>query len=532
MTLAIDFGTSNTVITRWNSATQAPEAIALPPLAQQLGKNPPLVPSLVYVQNAATGTIQAGQQVRDSGLDVSADNRFYRNFKRGIGTAIQGFLPDLDGCALSFEQIGSWFLADVLQAIKASGEAVDSVIFTVPVDSFEVYRHWLSETGAALALPQVRMLDEPTAAALGYGIRQAETVLVIDFGGGTLDFSLVELAIAPNRKPLGFILRWGNQSLADSSAQTPQRAKVLAKAGENLGGADIDNWLADYFHRQQGVPLSPLTQRLVERLKIQLSDKTQAIETFFDDETLESLTLKLDRATFEGILQTNQFFDRLEGCLEQIFQQMRRQGFSPTYIDAVLLVGGTAQIPAVQSWLASHFDTEKIRSDRPFTAVAEGALQVQQGIELTDFLYHSYGIRYWDRRNRRHSWQPIIRSGQPYPSAEPVEIVLGASTDNQPSIELVIGELGNEADLTTTEVFFEGDRLITRQSAKAAQQVQPLNDTGSGRTIAQLTPLGVPGSDRIRVLFEVDRDRTLRLTVEDILTGDTLLTNQPVVQLS
>ena len=532
MTLAIDFGTSNTVITRWNSATQTPEAIALPPLAQQLGKNPPLVPSLVYIENAAKGKIQAGQPVRDNGLDVSADNRFYRNFKRGIGTAIQGFLPELDGCVLSFEQIGSWFLADVLRAIKASGEVVNSVVFTVPVDSFEVYRHWLSETGATLDLPEIRLLDEPTAAALGYGIRQAETVLVVDFGGGTLDFSLVDLAIAPNRKPLGFILRWGNQALADSSAQKPQRAKVLAKAGENLGGADVDNWLADYFHRQQGIPLSPLTQRLVERLKIQLSDKSQATENFFDDETLESLTLKLDRATFEDILKNNQFFDRLEGCLEQIFQQMRRQGLSLVDIDAVLLVGGTAQIPAVQNWLASHFAAEKIRSDRPFTAVAEGALQVQQGIELTDFLYHSYGIRYWDRRHRRHSWQPIIRSGQPYPSAEPVEIVLGASTDNQPSIELVIGELGNEADLTTTEVFFEGDRLITRQSAQAAQQVQPLNDTGSGRTIAQLAPLGVPGSDRIRVLFEVDRDRTLRLTVEDILTGDTLLTNQPVVQLS
>ncbi|RZM81863.1 Hsp70 family protein [Leptolyngbya iicbica] len=532
MTFAIDFGTSNTVITRWNSATQVPEVISLPGLAQKIGQNPPLVPSLAYIKDAAAGSVQIGQQVRDRGLDVSSDRRFFRNFKRGIGTSIQGFLPELDGQTVSFEQIGSWFLTEVIATLQTREGTADALVFTVPVDSFEVYRNWLGQTCEALDLQQVRMLDEPTAAALGYGIQQEETVLVMDFGGGTLDFSLVELAIAADRKPLGFILRWGNKSLAESSSQKPQRAKVLAKAGENLGGADIDNWLADYFHEQQGIGVTPLTQRLVERLKIQLSDKAQATESFFDDETLDSLTLKLDRATFEDILRQRQFFERLDGCMEQILQQGRRQGISIQDIDAVLLVGGTAQIPAVQQWLAGYFPSEKIRGDRPFTAVAEGALQVQQGIELTDFLYHSYGIRYWDRRNRRHGWQPIIRSGQPYPSPAPVEMVLGASTDNQPSIELVIGELGNEDALVTTEVFFEGDRLVTRQTQKDAQQIQPLNDTGAGRTIAKLDPLGVPGSDRIRVQFAVDGDRTLRITVDDILTGDTLVENRPVVQLS
>ncbi len=532
MTLAIDFGTSNTVLARWNPVTQRAEPLALPGLSQTLGSSPPLIPSLVYVQDAVAGKIQVGQGVRDRGLDVGRDRRFFRNFKRGIGTTVQGFLPELDGQLLSFEQIGTWFLTEVLQAAQVQGEHPDAVIFTVPVDSFEVYRDWLSRTGAALNLPQVRMLDEPTAAALGYGIRQAETVLVVDFGGGTLDFSLVDLAIAGDRKPLGFILRWGNRSLADSAAQKPQRAKVLAKAGDTLGGADIDNWLADYFQEQQGVAPTALTQRLVERLKIQLSDKLQATESYFNDETLESVTLTLDRPTFEAILQKNQFFTRLDACLEQVLQQGRRQGISLSDIDAVLLVGGTSQIPAVQQWLQRSFPPEKIRSDRPFTAVAEGALQVQQGIELTDFLYHSYGIRYWDRRNRRHNWHPIIRSGQPYPSPEAVEIVLGASTDNQPSIELVIGELGSDDALVTTEVFFEGDRLVTRQTQQAAQQVQILNDTDQGRTIAKLDPPGAPGSDRIRVQFQVDRDRTLRITVEDLLTGNTLLDNQPVVQLS
>ncbi|NER81079.1 MAG: Hsp70 family protein [Leptolyngbya sp. SIO1D8] len=532
MTIAIDFGTSNTVITRWNSATQQPETVPLSGLAQQLSNNPPLVPSLVYVKEATTGAVQVGQPVRDQGLDVASDRRFYRNFKRGIGTSIQGFLPELDGQSITFEQIGNWFLTEVIQAIQAQEAGLDSLIFTVPVDSFEIYRHWLGQTCEALNLEQVRMLDEPTAAALGYGIQQQETVLVVDFGGGTLDFSLVELAITDNRKPLGFILRWGSQSLSESSAQKPQRAKVLAKAGENLGGADIDNWLADYFHDQQGMASTALTLRLVERLKIQLSNQSQATESYFDDETLESISLSLDRITFEEILQKNQFFDRLDSCLQQVLQQSRRQGIGVDGIDAVLLVGGTAQIPAVQKWLACYFPKTKIRSDRPFTAVAEGALQVQQGIELSDFLYHSYGVRYWNRRNRRHGWHPLIQTGQPYPMTEPIELILGASTNQQPSIELVLGELGNEEALTNTEVFFEGDRLITRITQKDAIQVQPLNEQGEGRTIARLSPPGAPGSDRIRVLFQVDRDRTLRITVEDMLTGVTLLENQSVVTLS
>lgn len=162
--------------------------------------------------------------------------------------------------------------------------------------------------------------------------------------------------------------------------------------------------------------------------------------------------------------------------------------------------------------------------------MAQGALQLERGLDLEDFLYHSYGIRYWDRRNNRHGWHPIIQQGQPYPMPQPVELTLGASVDQQPSIELIVGELGEAA--TQTEVYFENGRLVTRQLTEASNLVQPLNDRDGARTIAQLNPPGFPGSDRVRVLFSVDRDRLLRITVEDILTGDTLLDNQAVVKLS
>ncbi|MBE9110445.1 Hsp70 family protein [Nodosilinea sp. LEGE 07298] len=528
MAIAVDFGTSNTVIARWNPATESPETLALPGLSSQLQGVPPLVPSLVYVEKPQADGVVVGQAVRDRGLDITADPRFFANIKRGIGAPLQGFLPEIDGQALSFEQLGEWFLRSLLTQVRQVAGDDDSLVLTVPVDSFEAYRLWLGDVAIALDFSQVRLIDEPTAAALGYGLSGEQTLLVLDFGGGTLDWSLVRL-VAPARQPVGFLLKWRGQGNAQTSTQKPEVARVLAKAGENLGGADIDQWLMAHF-QTQGVPDGPVVQRLAERLKIALSTQTEAAEAYFDDETFDTYDLALTRDQFEAILSQNQFFERLEKGLAQVVQQGQRQGVDQDAIDAVLLVGGTAQIPALQRWVIERFGAEKVRCDRPFEAVAQGALQIAQGLAVEDFLYHSYGIRYWDRRNNRHGWHSILPQGQPYPMVQPVELTLGASVEKQPSIELIVGELG--AASTQTEVYFENGRLVTRQLGGDAPSVQPLNDREGARTIAQLDPLGFPGSDRVRVLFRVDGDRLLRITVEDILTGNTLLDNQPVVRLN
>jgi molecular chaperone DnaK (HSP70) len=535
MVYAIDFGTSNTVVVRWNPVTQQAETLSLPGLSLQMAGNPPLIPSLLYVEDAARSQVLVGQTVRDRGLDLGNDSRFFRNLKRGIGAEIQGFLPDLDGRSVSFEQAGQWFLAEVIQTLQKT-DTLDSLVFTVPVDSFEAYRLWLTEVCRSLQVSQVRMLDEPTAAALGYGLENQGTLLVVDFGGGTLDLSLVRLEGSRSsqtknqaKKPIGFLLKWGEKVL-DESTQRPKLAKVLAKAGQNLGGSDIDNWIVDDFANTQDITPTALTIRLAERLKIQLSQQPEATEVYFNDETFESYELHLDRDRLNAILQEHQFFARLDTAMTQVLQQAQRQGLTPEEIDAVLLVGGTTQIPAVQDWVKQYFPAEKIRSERPFEAIAQGALQLEQGMEVKDFLYHSYGIRYWDRRNNCHGWHPIIKQGQPYPMPQPVELFLGASMENQPSIELVVGELGDNT--ASTEVYFDGDRLITRTVATDKTIVKPLNDTTEARTIAQLTPPGYPGSDRIKVFFRVDENRFLRITVEDILTTATLVDDRPVVQLS
>jgi len=531
MAIAIDFGTSNTVITRWNPVTQQPDTLNLPGISLTQSQNPPLIPSLLYLEDAYSGKVVVGQAVRDRGLDIKTDPRFFRSFKRGIGADIQGFLPELDGQIVTFEKVGELFLTYIIQQLQANSPDIgESLILTVPVDSFEAYRNWLGEVCKTLPVEQVRMLDEPTAAALGYGMKDQQIILVVDFGGGTLDLSLVRLDSTTAKKPLGFILKWGQKSLAENSSQKVKTARVIAKAGQNLGGSDIDNWLVDYFAKTKEIPANPLTTRLAEKLKIQLSLQRQASEVYFNDETFESYDLTLDRDDFESILREHQFFDKLDDCMTQVLQQARRQGIEISDIDAVLLVGGTVQIPAVQTWVQQYFDLTKIRCEKPFEAIAQGALQLTQGVELKDFLYHSYGIRYWDRKLNHHNWHSLIKEGQPYPMSEPVELVLGASVENQPSIELIIGELG--AQTGGTEVYFDGDRLITRNFASGETQVKALNDREGARIIARLTPSGHPGSDRIKILFQVDDQRFLLMTVEDLFTKQTLLENQPVVQLS
>ncbi|MEB3213388.1 MAG: Hsp70 family protein [Leptolyngbyaceae bacterium] len=530
---AIDFGTSNTVVSRWNEATQSAEVLSFPGLSHALGEGGSVIPSLLYVEDAVQPSVLIGQAVRDRGFDIATNSRFFRNIKRGIGTETAGILPTIDDQTLSFEQVGQWFLTTILQSIQAQESTIESLTLTVPVNSFELYRDWLSAIMQSVDIQQIRMLDEPTAAALGYDAQNDDTILVVDCGGGTLDVSLVQMSSSKRSsqtRPLGFFLKAGGKNLAESAAQKIDTAKVLAKAGQNLGGADIDHWLVDSFAQTQGIPITPLTLRLAEKLKIALSTQVTATEVWFDDETLETYEFSMNREQFDEVLRTNGFFEQLDDAITQVFRQGRQKGVEPEDIGSVLLVGGTAQIPALQDWVLNYFPAEKIRANNPFGSVAQGALKLNQQVELKDFLYHGYGIRYWNRRNKCHDWHPIIFEGQPYPMETPVELVLGASADNQPSIELVLGELG--AAQTSTEVYFDGDRLITRTRSEQGTQVQPLNDKEGARSIATLNPPGFPGSDRIKLQFRVDQDRFLRVTVDDLLTNERLLDNRVVVQLT
>ncbi len=532
MEYAIDFGTSNTVVARINE-NGAIETVKLADFSSIIADNPPLIPSFVYVQDAAKEQVLIGQEVCDRGLDLKStqgEPRFFKAFKRAIGSNVSMFVPEIDGREIEFELVGEWFLKRIIDCLPDA----DSLIFTVPVDSFESYRNWLGTVCEKLTVNQVRILDEPTAAALGYGVKVGdETVLVVDFGGGTLDLSLVKLAFAQlqtestqPKSPLGFLLKWGDRTIENQplpNNQSSQTAKVLAKTGQNLGGIDIDNWIIDYFHLTLGLPKNSLVTRLAELVKIALSQSESATEVYFNDQTFESYDLTLTRSQLNQILEQHKFFINLDSALARIRQQATRQNIDLDLIDAVLLVGGTSQIPAVKEWAARNFPIEKVKAHKPFEAIAHGA--VSQGWELKDFLYHSYGVRFWDKRYKKHNWHTIIKSGETYPLPKPVELTLGASVADQPSIELVIGELGE----TNVEVYFEDGRLVTRVLDIKQVAAQILNE--KSKAIARLDPLGQTGCDRIKVFFQVDEKRTLRITVLDLVTKQNLLADIPVVQL-
>jgi molecular chaperone DnaK (HSP70) len=532
MEYAIDFGTSNTVVARINENGEI-ETVKLDAYSSFIADNPPLIPSFVYVQDAVKEQVLIGQEVSDRGLDnksIKGEPRFFKAFKRAIGSNVSMFVPEIDGREIEFELVGEWFLKRIIDCLPDA----DSLIFTVPVDSFESYRNWLGEVCEKLTVDQVRILDEPTAAALGYGLNGGgETLLVVDFGGGTLDLSLVKLSseqaktkVNQPKSPLGFLLKWGDRTIKNASVsnnQSSQIAKVFAKTGQNLGGIDIDNWIVDYFHKELGLPKNSIVTRLAERIKISLSSSISVTEVYFNDQTFESYELTLTRSQLNQILEQQNFFANLDQALDRIRQQATRQNIDLDKVDAVLLVGGTSQIPAVKEWALKHFPSEKVRANKPFEAIAHGA--VSQGWELQDFLYHSYGVRYWDKRYKKHNWHTIVKSGATYPLEKPVELTLGASIADQPSIELVIGELGE----TNVEVYFEDERLVTRVLDGKQVAVQILNE--NSKAIAQLDPLGQTGSDRIKVLFQVDQKRTLRITVQDLLTKQNLLNDVAVVQL-
>ena len=484
MLYAIDFGTSNTVIACNN------ECIHIPGLS---APNSPLIPSLICFESI--DRFYVGQEVLDQNLDRSPYS--FRGFKRGIGQKI-GFLPQIDGHNLTFELIGECFLKRLLAALPDR----ELLIFTVPIDSYETYGFWLQN----LAENQIRVVDEPTAAALGYGIPEEQSrLLVIDFGGGTLDLVLID-RLPPDREwGWGNLLTWYRHR----ARRLKPAAKVLAKAGYNLGGMDIDRWIVQFLQ----LPANQETLKLGESLKIQLSQRYQAQAHW------EGQTLTLDRSTLDQILTERKFFQRLEQALGEVLQQARVELGT---IDRVLMVGGTSLMPQVQEWVKGKFD--RVECSRPLEAIALGALAVGNW-QLEDRLYHSYGIRYWDKRLKQHNWHPLVPKGQTYPLPQPVELILGASSPDQTAIELVIGELGE----ATTEIVFEKGQLVNRLLDQPLLRATPLNEAQT--TIACLNPPGQPGIDRVKITFQVDEQRNLCLTVVDLVTGEKLLHNQPVVKL-
>ncbi len=543
--IAVDFGTTNTIIAAWKDEIKAPESLNLPGLCvPSTGSLPPLVPSILYVADGQAGDVLVGQAVRSAGVDAQTEERFFSSFKRGIAARTQPFARRIDGADWDDSRVGEVFLKTVLDAVIAVDQSpIEELVLTVPIQSFEQYLKWLRDAfadplaGGQGGIQNLRVVDESTAAALGYDVNMpGELILVFDFGGGTLDISLVRLPLIDESG--GVLIEPGSAAPSGigAAAAGAVEARVVAKAGRVLGGDDIDYWLAGEVLARNGVTRQEIStsfvqlKQAVEEAKIRLSDFEQAEVNVFDPDLGRTLHAVLTRSQMEDILDRHEFYTTVQRTLDKVMRAARARGIFPEDIGAVLLIGGTSQIPSVKRMMRAMFGVERVYEHKPFEAVAHGALNLAVGIGLDDFLYHSFGVRHLSPITGRHEWEEIISTGTRYPLPEPVQLVLTASRDGQEALELVIGEV-EESSGGLSEVIFGTRKILVVDDGLELRQVRALNDDEGSRTVAYLSPPGKAGEDRVRVDFNVDQNRTLRVTIYDLLTETTLLHNVPVVEL-
>ena len=257
-------------------------------------------------------------------------------------------------------EISSMILQKIkLDAKEKLGEDVDSAIITCPANFDDSQRKATKTAGEIAGFKVLRVINEPTAAALAYGFgrKEAKKILVYDFGGGTFDVTILNVA--------------------------PDTVEVLATGGEpHLGGEDFDqriiNWMVEEFKKEQGIDLTkdPLalqrTKETAEKAKIELSStlETEINLPFISANTSgpKHLYYKINRAQFENLTG-----DLIEKSVERAKKTLEEAKLSRKDIDEVILVGGTTLIPAVRDAVENFFGKEPNKTINPEEVVATGA---------------------------------------------------------------------------------------------------------------------------------------------------------------
>lgn len=408
--LGIDFGTSNCVLAHFHYG----QAEVIPNREGQLW-----TPSVVTLRRE--GTLAFGQEAREN----FEESRSIRSVKRLLGSRERVLLL---GQSLWPEQIAVLLFNRLKQDAEAYlKESVTKVVVTIPANSKGLARHATKLCAGAAGFQVLTLINEPTAAAICYGLnaQQEQTVLVYDFGGGTLDVTILRI----------------HHGIFE---------EISSKGISKLGGEDLDRALAqliaERFRQKTGYDLlhSPYQQQLllaVEQAKIELSSQEVTVvrRPAIVPERHLSLEEELDRATLEKVI-----YPFVEQSGAAIDEALKRRGLRPRDIDRVLLVGGTSKIPLVRRFVADKLggkEPEPFSRADPMTCVAQGAAIVsallQQAPGLDNYAYsvkleHSLCTNPVNEHHQVYL-DPIIRRGADipcsytkvyHPVADPAERVL------------------------------------------------------------------------------------------------------------
>ncbi|WP_034536595.1 MULTISPECIES: molecular chaperone DnaK [Carnobacterium] len=460
--IGIDLGTTNSAV----AVLEGGEAKIIP--------NPEgnrTTPSVVAFKN---GEMQVGEVAKRQAV---TNPNTISSIKRHIGEA--GYSVEVDGKKYSPQEIS----ATILQYLKGYaesylGETVDKAVITVPAYFNDAQRQATKDAGKIAGLEVERIVNEPTAAALAYGLDKTdkeEKVLVFDLGGGTFDVSILELG----------------DGVFD----------VLSTAGDNkLGGDDFDNKIMDYlvaeFKKENGIDLSKdkmAVQRLkdaAEKAKKDLSGvtSTQISLPFITagEAGPMHLEINLTRAKFDELT-----YDLVERTKGPVRQALKDAGLSTSEIDEVILVGGSTRIPAVVDAVRKEAGKEPNKSVNPDEVVAMGAA-IQGGvitgdvkdIVLLDVTPLSLGIE-----TMGGVFTKLIDRNTTIPTSK--SQVFSTAADNQPAVDVHV---------------MQGERPMAADN-KTLGRFQ-LTDIPAA-------PRGIP---QIEVTFDIDKNGIVNVSAKDLGT--------------